>query len=38
MEEANALKLGIEAMKFIDYCRSGGYEPPFELLPGETEK
>lgn len=34
----DALKLGIEAMKFINYCRSGTLDPPFELLPGETPK
>ena len=33
-----ATRLGIEALKFIDYCRSGTYDPPFDLLPGETEE
>lgn len=32
-----AERLSIEAMKRIDYCRSGEFNPPFELLPGETE-
>lgn len=34
----DAVKLLIEAGKLIDYCRSGNYDPPFELLPGETEE
>lgn len=33
----DALKLLIEAGKRLEYCRSGEYNPPFELLPGETE-
>jgi len=31
------LNLNIEALKRIDYCRSGEFNEPFELLPGETE-
>jgi len=34
----DAIKLGIEALRFIDYNRSGSYNPPFNLLPGETEE
>lgn len=32
---AAALSLLVEAAKLIDYCRSGEYNPPYELLPGE---
>ncbi len=31
-----AEKLGVEAMKRIEYCRSGHFEEIFKLLPGET--
>ncbi|MBA7589118.1 hypothetical protein ES708_31193 [subsurface metagenome] len=32
----NAEKLGIEALKRIEYCRSGHFDELFKLLPGET--
>ena len=31
-----AEKLGIEALKRIEYCRSGHFDELFKLLPGET--
>ncbi|GAI68385.1 unnamed protein product [marine sediment metagenome] len=33
----NAENLGIEALKRIEYCRSGHFNEIFKLLPGETE-
>ena len=37
-EEHHAIKLGIEALKRIEYCRSGHFNELFKLLPGETEE
>ncbi|MBA7569969.1 hypothetical protein ES708_11714 [subsurface metagenome] len=34
--EHHAIKLGIEALKRIEYCRSGHLDELFKLLPGET--
>ena len=31
-----AEKMGIEALKRIEYCRSGHFDELFKLLPGET--
>lgn len=36
-EYTPTIDLATEALKFIDYCRSGDFDPPFELLPGETK-
>jgi len=33
-----AEKLGIEALKRIEYCRRGHFDEVFKLLPGETAK
>jgi hypothetical protein len=33
-----AVNLGAEALKRIEYCRSGHFNELFKLLPGETEE
>ncbi|GAH78575.1 unnamed protein product [marine sediment metagenome] len=34
----DAIRLLIEAGKRLEYCRSGGFEERYDLLPGETEE
>lgn len=38
LEHDAAIKLGIEALKIVEFTRANNFRMPLGLLPGETEE